>query len=246
MYSIFDDGCSYEHILLLFKIPVEQNKIDVKNSNISKETEKHKVAEDRKQLCSYEGNKVYDSFNPFLKREIGCFDMEENVYRNNTLIGKVDTDGYTYYSKEQSDYQNIEKRQGYAENNSLGNVLIDCFGAEYLVGAWMDLKFERMQKVLLIDVLMWIFFIIENLLIGLTCVNFFVDAPKGIIIFPCVIVSISMFNFIRNKNRATVLEIIKTFFYGIICNMIRLAGVVSEIYGLYYLYIFFMYLTGNK
>ena len=92
MYSIFDDGCSYEHILLLFKIPVEQNKIDVKNSNISKETEKHKVAEDRKQLCSYEGNKVYDSFNPFLKREIGCFDMEENVYRNNTLIGKVDTD----------------------------------------------------------------------------------------------------------------------------------------------------------
>ena len=68
--------------------------------------------------------------NPFLKREIGCFDMEENVYRNNTLIGKVDTDGYTYYSKEQSDYQNIEKRQGYAENNSLGNVLIDCFGAE--------------------------------------------------------------------------------------------------------------------
>ena len=30
---------------------------------------------DRKQLCSYEGNKVYDSSNAFIRKEIGCFDM---------------------------------------------------------------------------------------------------------------------------------------------------------------------------
>ena len=75
---------------------------------------------DKKHLCSYEGNKVYDSYNDFLKREIGSFDMEGNVYRNNTLIGKVDTENnleyiifplvvkkaiYMYLIKESSIYQ---------------------------------------------------------------------------------------------------------------------------------------------
>ena len=264
---------------------------------------------DKKHLCSYEGNKVYDSYNDFLKREIGSFDMEGNVYRNNTLIGKVDTDGYMYlkgerigrcengiitngawftdsynpregdmgyyegydvfgaaaaalvviehlqnnqikttytsYSKEIT-IDKVEKKQEYVENNSSGNELIDRLASEFLLGAWIDLKPKRIQKGPLIDVLMWLLFIIENLLIGATFINIFADAPKGVIIFSCIIVSVSMFNFIKKKNRATILEIITTFFCGIICDVIRLAGVVSEIYGLYYLYIFFMYLMGHK
>lgn len=265
---------------------------------------------DRKQLCSYEGNKVYDSSNAFIRKEIGCFDMEGNVYRNNTLIGKVNTDGYMYlrgqrigrcengvitdgswytnsynpkegdmgyyegydefsaaaaalvviehlknnqintnytcYSKKRNDNRKIEEKQEYAENKSSGNPLIDWLGAEYLVGTWMDLKFERIQKVRLRDILIWILFIFENIVVGSTCIEFFVDAPKGVIIFSCIIVSLSMFNFVRNKDRETVFEIIITIFGGIICNMIRLAGVVAETYGLYYLYIFCEYLIGNK
>ena len=51
---------------------------------------------DRRQLCVFDNDLIYDSTYALTRTEIGHVDMDGNVYRDDALIGRIDSDGYMY------------------------------------------------------------------------------------------------------------------------------------------------------
>ena len=49
---------------------------------------------DRRQLCVFDNDLIYDSTYALTRTEIGHVDMDGNVYRDDALIGRIDSDGY--------------------------------------------------------------------------------------------------------------------------------------------------------